>query len=42
MLPKVRGQTLLPDFFITEHVEVWAMTEQAVLFERQADLASVD
>lgn len=42
MLPNGRGQTLLPDFFSMEHVEVWAMTEQAVLFERQADLASID
>jgi hypothetical protein len=33
---------MLPDFFSTEHVEVWAMTEQAALFERQVALASVE
>jgi hypothetical protein len=42
LLPIVRGQTMLPVFFSTKQVEVSAMAEQAVLFERQADLTSVE
>src|SRR6266566_5723992 len=30
MLPIVRGQTMLPDFFNTKHVEVSAIAEQAI------------